>query len=68
MSAPENPPLFSKWQGSAWSEISLRDIFAGFALAGACVNEPGVEDSADLASEAYAHADAMLAERAKGQP
>lgn len=51
--------------------MSLRDWFAGQALAGMCAYSGRVfgDDARDLmkdrAANAYAHADAMLAERSK---
>lgn len=52
--------------------MSLRDWFAGQALAGMCANSYGAErfglDYATAAVAAYAHAAAMLAEREKVQP
>lgn len=51
--------------------MTLRDWFAGQALAGQLANSAarcdGVSEAADLfAKDSYALADAMLAERAKG--
>lgn len=49
--------------GDAWSGLSMRDWFAGQALAGATKHEgcqPGPEG---MAKRAYALADAMLAAR-----
>ena len=40
--------------------MSLRDWFAGQALAGLCTSNPGY-----AAKQAYQHADAMIAERDK---
>ena len=48
-------------------EVTLRDLFAGFALAGMAAN-PGSAGSpgySELAADAYGYADAMLRERAK---
>jgi hypothetical protein len=48
--------------GDAWSGLSLRDWFAGQALAGLC--HPGWEaDPVEAAPVAYRIADAMLAAR-----
>lgn len=48
--------------------MSLRDWFAGQALAGSLAN-PGVMSAIDWATQAYELADAMLAARAqKGKP
>ncbi len=63
---PENPPAFPTHPG--WSGapgMTLRDWFAGQALAGmmACPTISG--DYLLLAEHSYAAADAMLAERAK---
>lgn len=71
---PENPPAFPnlQWDGSAKSEhyynfggMSLRDYFAGQALAGICGDGiPGSHHSPKAtAHDAYAYADAMLAAR-----
>lgn len=46
--------------------MSLRDYFAAEALQGICASGPGSDISNSfIASESYALADAMLAERAK---
>lgn len=48
--------------------MSLRDWFAGQALAGLC-SSPSMRqiwDATDMAMQSYQFADAMLAERAKG--
>jgi hypothetical protein len=65
MSAPENPQAFpggapSKYDGSVASGMSLRDYFAGQALAMSMPDSPQ-----HLADWAYRVADAMVAERAK---
>lgn len=64
---PENPLLLSSSDPNTEQPcyITLRDLFAAFALAGmkadpTCSVKPGV-----LAAEAYDVADAMLEERAK---
>ena len=46
--------------------MTLRDWFAGQAMAG-IVHAHGYPQPNEYASQAYAWADAMLAERAKGQ-
>ena len=75
MSKPNNPPLFTThWctteSGNAdySTEITLRDLFAAFALSGFLGDtiSPGVND-ADIAKASYTLADAMLAERSKEQ-
>ena len=73
MSAPENPAAFPRTSDLyAYSGMTLRDWFAGQALAGMMANEstPFSADVAevdphDIAEAAYHLADAMLAERAK---
>ena len=51
------------------NELYLRDFFAGCALQGFCANMEFAQDAKDIsetmAEEAYAFADAMIAERAK---
>ena len=85
----ENPPAFPE-QGYTrpngefqWpiSGMTLRDFFAGQALAGLSVNQEMLLANQDLinsfgtigidklqANKAYRRADAMLTERTKGQP
>lgn len=46
--------------------MTLRDWFAGQALAGILATLPTQYDIKDNAEDAYAYADAMLAERGKG--
>lgn len=46
--------------------MSLRDYFAGQALAGICAN-PNVDRMANIVAEAYKAADAMLAERERSE-
>lgn len=49
--------------------ISMRDYFAALAMQGICASGPGVHmTNPVIAREAYDLADAMLAERLKGQP
>lgn len=53
------------------TSLTLRDLFAAFALAGvmACDDEALTEESAPFAAnQAYLVADAMLIERAKAKP
>lgn len=47
------------------SGMTLRDYFAGQTLVGLLSQGVGPEGSTDLARRCYAHADAMLTERAK---
>lgn len=74
MSASENGhtgdggPAFPSTHDRAPSYVgmSLRDWFAGQALAGMLANQRGGLDTiADHASHAYVYADAMLVERAR---
>lgn len=65
-SAPENPPAFPT--GGAYSKqsgMTLRDWFAGQALAGMMAGDDEVRPDY-CARFAFAVADAMLAERVKG--
>ena len=48
--------------------ITLRDLFAGFALAGMIADRADGLDVKDTAKWAYSHADAMLDEREKREP
>lgn len=59
---PENPPV-----AYSGTEITLRDVFAAFALAGICASSHThtEADEDTLAECAYLHADAMLARREK---
>lgn len=50
------------------SGMSLRDYFAGQALAGLIADPSCVSSAADLAGASYAVADAMLAKRKKEAP
>ncbi|MDO7841110.1 hypothetical protein [Sphingomonas immobilis] len=68
MSAPENGPAFPLDTGDAvYPGMSLRDYFAGQALAGLS-GHMGVrsQDVERIATAAYARADAMLAVRKIG--
>ncbi len=49
------------------SGMSLRDWFAGQALAGILATMPTQYDIKDNVEDAYAYADALLAERQKGK-
>lgn len=75
----KNPPLFdvASWNDmtaddrarAMLTEVTLRDLFAAFALNGYCASETEESHFASreaMAAECYARADAMLAERAKG--
>lgn len=55
-----NPALFFTGAAGIRSEITLRDLFAAAYLMGHINNAPE-----EVAEDAYAHADAMLAERTK---
>lgn len=67
---PDNPPLFFAWDPDRGdepitTEVTLRDLFAAFALAGAISRDgEDISDAKQEARYAYAYADAMLAERA----
>ena len=81
MSKPENPPAFPETRehlSESKPGMTLRDWFAGQALAGTMANRDGrawetaakrlgVEPDAALARGMYVMADAMLAERERGQ-
>ena len=69
----ENPPLFmpsihdGRMQMNPWSDLTLLDLFAAFALAG-CLSNPGFVGgklglAQDVAEACYHQAEAMLAER-----
>lgn len=66
---PTNPPLIAA-RGSygpsvLFTTVTLRDLFAAFALAGAISRDgEDISDAKQEARYAYAYADAMLAERA----
>ena len=68
---PKNPPAYPKTSPSGFPDdrgMTLRDYFAGQALAGILVNDGNREDGdGDLHAEelAYWYADAMLKEREK---
>jgi hypothetical protein len=65
-SAPENPSAFPKGDTySMQSGMTLRDWFAGQALAGMMTETDGARPEY-CARFAFAAADAMLAERTKG--
>jgi hypothetical protein len=58
-------PRFHTWQDEV-PGMSLRDWFAGQALAGLCANRDYVDESfPSIAEYAYHHADAMLKARNK---
>ena len=70
MSAARDPSLFCvPHVGAApYTELTLRDLFAAFALAGRRAGEdPDFPRAMDvnIAAAAFSDADAMLAERAK---
>ena len=72
MSKPKDPAIIhSNVQGprstSDGHDITLRDLFAAFALAGlnTCDSEGSRPSSREAAKAAYGDADAMLAEREK---
>lgn len=67
MKRPENPPAFPvhpSVEHELGEGMTLRDWFAGQALIGSMAGIAG--EPYEFAEEAYAVADAMLAERAKG--
>lgn len=77
MSDTRNPPAFPQQcadaldVGMVHEGMTLREWFAGHALAGLCACGDGRGDvlmgPADTARAAYDYADAMLAERARGE-
>ena len=73
MSEPKNPPLFARvhTHGGTVQEystdITLRDLFAAFTLAGLNANPVIDINSETSAKIAYEDADAMLAEREKAK-
>ena len=71
MTNPQNPPLFD-WefiqQGlndtHLFTNVTLRDLFAAFALAAQIIQDETAANDPNKAAEwAYVNADAMLAER-----
>ncbi|MBZ5588131.1 MAG: hypothetical protein LAO05_06170 [Acidobacteriia bacterium] len=63
---PANPPLFDTMeiQDTIYvTSVTLRDLFAAFALAGLAAYRGNIGSWGDYAAEAYTFADAMLAER-----
>lgn len=72
----KNPPLFdvASWNDmtaddrarAMLTEVTLRDLFAAFSLAGRRASPEGGSSPGAEAHWAYADADAMLAARAKG--
>lgn len=69
MPKPTNPNLFvGGYNGSKpeyWTEITLRDLFAAAALAGTLADTRCSGSFSDFSKDAFAYADAMLAEREK---
>ena len=72
MSKPENPRLFDLTDLGVrdgyiaiGTNMTLRDLFAAFALAGLLSDHTMRAEPKDFAEWAYVDADAMLAERAK---
>lgn len=67
-SKPENPYAFPVELGSSSlsSGMTLRDWFAGQALAGMCANSNNVSSLfSKMSEDAYALADALLSERGR---
>lgn len=66
MSAPENPFAFPSEYSASKRGMTLRDWFAGQALAGYCA-APDIADGSfpAMAEASFRQADAMLAARAK---
>ena len=64
---PENPSAFPvPWPDASPSlGMTLRDYFAGQALAGLCANPGGDCDAETMANVSYSLADAMLKARVK---
>jgi hypothetical protein len=60
----KNPPAFPGWV-AAETGMTLRDYFAGKALAGLARHPHTGADPAEEAERAYRIADAMLAQREK---
>lgn len=69
MAEPQNAPMFPVLDVSKTecAGMSIRDYFAGQAMAATLMSNSAFRDKADVAVWAYAFADAMLAERAKEQ-
>lgn len=73
MSKPDNPAIWngllqSEYRGSEgyFTPLTLRDLFAAFALAGLNASDYSVSGlPSELADAAYRQAEAMLQERAK---
>lgn len=62
-----NNPKLIRNGGTISSEITLRDVFAAFALAGLWASPTAKHDGYEAdAKVSYLAADAMLAEREKG--
>ncbi len=61
-SPPRNPDLFNPTDDGWGTDVTLRDLFVGFAITG-LVSEPGYS-RADVVKEAFVLADALLAARA----
>ena len=62
---PRTPFDVNDYTGDGSSGMSLRDWFAGQALAGLLANPKLVTDAKYIAKWSYFNADAMLAERQK---
>ena len=60
-----NPDLFEGDTDYYYTMVTLRDLFAGFALAGLLANPQILMEPKDAADTAGEHADALLKERAK---
>ena len=54
-----------EWFAAQTTKVTLRDLFAGLAMAGKLTRGYGPSAAAEVARQAYAFADAMLAERVK---
>ena len=65
MSKPKNPDLFDGGIDGACTDVTLRDLFAAFALAGLLGRDEKYLDTLACSRAAYAAADYMLAEREK---
>ena len=70
MSKPDNPILFNDYRTGPsdevpvlFTDITLRDLFAAAALNGMIANSRLIIKPEGFASNAYAYADLMLAER-----